>query len=125
MWYAWNDFWDYSYNEKKRDEYKKAVKKLSEYKENLYKYITECENDFSDFSCVYKDTELLSGYSFDDFYEKSSYIEQRVNAWIEELWASYDNVCNNLNKARNLYSQYISACEKEDEEARRREAEGK
>lgn len=117
--YYWYDITHTSYNEKKRDEYKKAASKLLSHKNTLYNQIVQCES-FDGFSSVYRNSGELSGELIDLFYSKSSTLDNNVKSYIQRLWTVYNQISARLESAESLYNYYYNECIKEDEEGRRR-----
>ena len=112
--YDWHDFWNESHNESKRDEYKKAKKKLSGYLETINKYIREAENEIKGFNTVYSYDPGFYGDIADGFETKSIKYEQQVKGYIDILKSIRDLISNTNDTCGSLYDQYYEACEEED-----------
>ena len=118
--YYWYDLFHTSTNERKRDEYKKAVNRLTTHKEKLYENIKACENSFDNFKFVYSDSSEISGDVIDNFFNKSEDLDRKVQDYISRLWTAYNEVCNRLSRAQELYDSYYEACVIEDQENERK-----
>ena len=112
--YDWYDFWNESHSESKRDEYKKAKKKLSGYLETINKYIREAENEIKGFNTVYSYDSGFYGDIADGFETKSIKYEQQVKGYINILKSIRDLISNTNDTCGSLYDQYYEACEEED-----------
>ena len=116
-WYNGYDAWDWtstSYNEGKRNEYKKAKKKLSEYLEEIDKYIAEAERQFSNFKTVYSYDAGFKGSISDGFENKSIQYEVMIKGYINRIKGFRNTIAKRKERCETLYNQYLYACEEED-----------
>ncbi len=114
------DIFDYSLNERKRDEYKSAKKKLNKYKENLDEYIEKCKYNIQGFSDIYFENVNIYGEAIDLFCEKSEKSHKDIKSYIDRLELISSIIGKRRDKAQELYSYYLRQCEIEDENERRK-----
>jgi hypothetical protein len=97
-------------NEKKRDNYKKKVRKLTEYKSDLDKLISDYDDYVSYLPFKFEDTYALSnelyGDAVDLFFERSKEAKDSIDKCREKLKAMSDEIGIKIAKANELYSYY-------------------
>lgn len=111
------DLWDmfnYSDNERKRDEYKDVKSELKEYKDNINRYLSQCEEDMKNYFKVYEETNGLKGDVINSFYSKSEEYKNKINRYISELKSINESISVRYDEASKLYKGYISKCKEED-----------
>lgn len=106
----------YTKNERKRDEYKKALEKLSEYQSKIENYTSECREAYKGFELVhnYGINNNLNGEAIDTFKGRSAKIHQNNLSYISQLENASSIMSEKVDKAREVYQNYCRKCEEEE-----------